>query len=50
MRLNSSVFPLFDTLDPLVYAIRYDQRHEIDKKSLLAKKYLLKNCWTLKQY
>ena len=33
MRLNSSVFLLFDTLDPLVYAIRYDQIHIfIDKK------------------
>ena len=38
MCLNSSVFLLFDTLDPLVYAIRCDQRHETDKKALLAKK------------
>ena len=41
MRLNSSVFPLFDTLDPLVYAIRYDQRHIIDKKFSFSKKVLI---------
>ena len=42
MRLNSSVFVLFDTLDPLVSVIRYDQRHENCQKISFSKKVLIK--------